>query len=446
MSDVNAEASAFFQAAEVTPEGFQRLTEAANATYQARQRFAELVEEYRRQVQPGQPEALKLALALMILGKFEAALEWFDQSPDSGLRRFYAAKTNQALGRLDPALEELRQAAARGWDEFSAEMLAAEICVQAGRLDEAQKLADRHARAGRDRADWYYIQGLLCEHRDQRDQALEQYERAITLEPEHAQALFRAARLYDICGNDERAIELYEKLAAQPCPYVNALINLAVIYEDLERYDEALECLGRVLKVYPNHKRALLFYMDVESSRQMVIPEPGDRKVPVRMRLLNLPIPELELPMRVRAALRRMNVRTFGDLTRLTEADLQSRSNFDESAIAELKSLLSQRGLQLGEPTEEAAAPAAAAVSRPQAAGPATSGMEAVLAKPVSELELSVRSRRCLQRLNVVTLGDLIQLTEADLLATRNFGVTSLNEIKARLAEYGLQLAAKRST
>ena len=70
-------------------------------------------------------------------------------------------------------------------------------------------------------------------------------------------------------------------------------------------------------------------------------------------------------------------------------------------------------------------------------------GQEAVLAKPVSELELSVRSRRCLQRLNINTLGELCQLTEAELLSTRNFGVTSLEEVKTRLTEQGLQLAPK---
>jgi DNA-directed RNA polymerase subunit alpha len=62
----------------------------------------------------------------------------------------------------------------------------------------------------------------------------------------------------------------------------------------------------------------------------------------------------------------------------------------------------------------------------------------------VAELELSVRSRRCLQRLNVVTLGDLLHYSEADLLATRNFGATSLSEIKTRLTEFGLQLAPKK--
>ena len=59
---------------------------------------------------------------------------------------------------------------------------------------------------------------------------------------------------------------------------------------------------------------------------------------------------------------------------------------------------------------------------------------------PVADLELSVRSRKCMERLNIDTLGDLIEKTEAELLAAKNFGQTSLNEIKQRLAENGLRL------
>ncbi len=58
----------------------------------------------------------------------------------------------------------------------------------------------------------------------------------------------------------------------------------------------------------------------------------------------------------------------------------------------------------------------------------------------MDDLELSVRSRRALSRLGVDTLVDLIQKTEAELLGCKNFGVTSLNEIKDRLNTFGLGL------
>ena len=51
-----------------------------------------------------------------------------------------------------------------------------------------------------------------------------------------------------------------------------------------------------------------------------------------------------------------------------------------------------------------------------------------------------MRSRKCLQRLNIETLGDLTSRTEAELLGAKNFGQTSLNEVKQRLTEYGLNL------
>jgi DNA-directed RNA polymerase subunit alpha len=62
------------------------------------------------------------------------------------------------------------------------------------------------------------------------------------------------------------------------------------------------------------------------------------------------------------------------------------------------------------------------------------------MAKNVADLELSVRSRKALQRLNINTLADLASRTEAELLGCKNFGQTSLNEIKQQLAAHGMGL------
>ena len=67
-------------------------------------------------------------------------------------------------------------------------------------------------------------------------------------------------------------------------------------------------------------------------------------------------------------------------------------------------------------------------------------GMEVALKKSMSDLELSVRSRKCLQRHGVGNVGELIQMSEFDLLETKNFGITSLYEIKRQLNIYGLHL------
>ena len=65
------------------------------------------------------------------------------------------------------------------------------------------------------------------------------------------------------------------------------------------------------------------------------------------------------------------------------------------------------------------------------------------LFRSVDELELSVRSANCLKHANIKLIGDLVQRTEAEILATKNFGRKSLNEIKEILSEMGLNLGMK---
>ena len=65
------------------------------------------------------------------------------------------------------------------------------------------------------------------------------------------------------------------------------------------------------------------------------------------------------------------------------------------------------------------------------------------LFRPVSELELSVRSANCLKNANITLIGELVQKTEAQMLKTKNFGRKSLNEIKSILEEMGLTLGMK---
>lgn len=59
---------------------------------------------------------------------------------------------------------------------------------------------------------------------------------------------------------------------------------------------------------------------------------------------------------------------------------------------------------------------------------------------PVSELELTVRAANCLESAKIRTIADLVTHDEADLLAVRSFGKTSLREVKRKLAEHGLSL------
>jgi DNA-directed RNA polymerase subunit alpha len=81
---------------------------------------------------------------------------------------------------------------------------------------------------------------------------------------------------------------------------------------------------------------------------------------------------------------------------------------------------------------------------KPVGAAAATGGVanEALL-KPVSELELSVRSANCLQNANIKYIYELVSKTEGEMLRTKNFGRKSLNEIKEILSSMGLGLGMK---
>src|SRR5690606_37181351 len=67
-----------------------------------------------------------------------------------------------------------------------------------------------------------------------------------------------------------------------------------------------------------------------------------------------------------------------------------------------------------------------------------------LFARPIDELaELSVRSVNSLKKENIITLGDLVQRTEDQMLNIENFGIKSLEEIRQFLNEHNLQFGMK---
>ena len=51
----------------------------------------------------------------------------------------------------------------------------------------------------------------------------------------------------------------------------------------------------------------------------------------------------------------------------------------------------------------------------------------------IEELDFSVRTYNCLKKANILTIGELVQTTEADLMQIRNFGKKSLVEVREKL-------------
>jgi DNA-directed RNA polymerase subunit alpha len=102
------------------------------------------------------------------------------------------------------------------------------------------------------------------------------------------------------------------------------------------------------------------------------------------------------------------------------------------------KELSETGGLSLG------AAPAKPAASAAPAAG--GEDLKRKLAMPVSTLDLSVRASNCLESEGIQTVGDLVSRSEDEMLKLKNFGRTSLNEVKKKLQamdlSFGLDAAA----
>ncbi len=283
-------------------------------------------------------------------------------------------------------------------------------------------------------AEEYFKRGVESENHGLHEKAVEFYERALNENPDHDRTCFRLALLYDRQADDAKAIELYERICTSPPVHINALMNLAVLYEDNNHYEEAHRCLDAILRTDPNHERARLYMKDVESARSMFYDEDADRRGDRRNAVLDIPLSDFELSVRSRNCLKKMNLRSLGDLLRTGEAELLSYKNFGETSLNEIKGLLAQKGLRLGQSLDESKS---GVIRRPTTTG---SVAPDVLAKSVADLELSVRSRNALQHLNINSVNDLASRTEAELLGCKNFGQTSLNEIKQQLATLGMDL------
>ena len=61
----------------------------------------------------------------------------------------------------------------------------------------------------------------------------------------------------------------------------------------------------------------------------------------------------------------------------------------------------------------------------------------------LADLRLSVRASNCLESENIRTVRDLVQRNEDQLLEVRNFGDTTLDEVKLKLTELGLHLGMR---
>ena len=379
---------------------------------------------------------LKLGVVQFYLGHMGKAVEQLKLS-DGPLAAFFLGRAHAQRGEFDDSLAAFDRAEKSGYAAQQVQLQKAGVLRQQGQHAEVKAILVKLKDMAAHNAEYHYQEGGLAEAEGDKARAAKSYERAAELDPAHTGALFRLAFLNDLEGNDRDAVNYYERCLRHPPVGKGVLYNLGVLYEDAGDFDKAADCFRRLHKADPTDERARLFVRDAEQSMTMHY-NPDDEQVGVQFRqVMEYPITDFELSVRSRNCLKRLNIKTLGDLTRVTEPQLLTSKNFGETSLDEIKAILNSKGLRIGQSLEQGQQYEQMRYKPQQNLSPEE---QAVLNKPVSELNLSVRARKCMNRLNVATLGDLVQRTTDELLEAKNFGITSLNEVKEKLQQLGLKL------
>ncbi len=222
---------------------------------------------------------------------------------------------------------------------------------------------------------------------------------------------FRQLRMYDKEGHRQKGREIVN------CRFGIALEALTGLLDDAQRADatQSWRTSDYEFGWTPPPPDPLPYFPSVE--------------IPPKVHLYRS-VDQLELSVRTSLCLTNDGIRFVGDFARKSEAELLRIPNFGRKSLNELKDILADIGLHLGQDLSD---------WPPEDIG-ALSQQAGKLMGRVDELELSVRSANCLKNDGIKYVGELVQKSEAEMLRTPNFGRKSLNEIKELLGTSGLHL------
>jgi DNA-directed RNA polymerase subunit alpha len=188
--------------------------------------------------------------------------------------------------------------------------------------------------------------------------------------------------------------------------------------------------------VNPWQHIATLDAPEARLSMEMTV-ERGKGYVPADQReglpIGEIPVDAIYTPVRkVNFTVEPMRVGEVSDYERLT-LDIWTDGTItpDEALAQSAQILIRHFSLIL-----EAAGKPAGQLVNPTASAPAIPAK--VYDMPIEDLDLSVRAYNCLKRAGITKVGQILEMTEEDLLGVRNFGRKSLDELRERLAERGL--------
>ena len=380
----------------------------------------------------GKENTLILGICLWIAGKQEEAIETLAELKSGKIACYFLGKCHQELKDYEKAIDYFERSKRTDTEEFEILIDIVETQRLSGDLQNALKSIQELSNTYDNEANLHYQWAHCLDDLGEYEDAVTHYNRALEINPAHPNSLFRLAYDYDLDGEDEKALEYYEKCINNSPVYTNALINLGLLYEDTDNYEKAISCYETVLQSNPNHETARLFLRDARAGISMLYDEDKVKKQGKETEVLNIPISDFELSVRSKNCLERMNIKTLDDLTQVTEIELLSYKNFGETSLTEIKNILNQKGLRLGQAVDE--------MKQAEVFIDAdTGGYEGNLSKSISEIELSKHCRKAIEKMGIETIGELVSKTETELLQ-KSFQHADIDEIKNQLDELGLEL------
>ncbi len=418
------------------PSEIQQLCKTISDDYSQLGVLRDAVGELQQNSERSPAQSVRLGVSQYLLGRFEDARNTLSHADGGALALFYLGKACFQMELYDEAIQHFASAKTSGYDADHCQVSTAEVFRYMGRLQDAMDILDNIFGPYEQTAEYNYQRGATVAARDANfEEVLRLYNRALQHDDRHPGALFGLALEHDRKGNDAEALRLYERAASCFPAHIGTLINLGILYEDRNDFGKAQACYKRVLDVFPDHPRAKLYLKDASASGSIYYDEDSARQSERISQLLSISVNDFELSVRSRNCLQKMGIYTIGDLTRTTEQQLLSSKNFGETSLVEIREMLASKGLSLGQFSDQQRDP-----DPPLDLSGMSPDQQAVLERPISELNLSVRARKCMVRLGINTISELIRKTGDDLLECKNFGVTSLNEVREKLELMNLKL------
>jgi DNA-directed RNA polymerase subunit alpha len=418
------------------PAQIQKISDAISQDFSNYRLLREAAAELETREDRSPAAAVRLGVCYYLLGRFQPAADTLRRADGGGLAQFYLGKSLFALEQYAAAIEAYAVAAKGGYDANLCSVAKAEAQRYARQPQAALATLDALSGAVEQTAEYLYQRGAcVAALNGNPHEVAALFERAVAADPRHPGALFGLAVENDRRGNDDLALQYYERSAGQFPAHLGTLLNLGILYEDHNQYDRAAQCYQRILEVFPNHPRAKLFLKDAQASGDMFVDEDAQRRRDRLSQVLGIPVTDFELSVRSRNCLQKMGILTLGDLARTTEAELLASKNFGETSLMEIREMLAAKGLHLGQFADEKRP-----VEQPFEPALLSPDEQALLDRPIGDLNLSVRARKCMIRLGINTIAELVRRTGDDLLECKNFGVTSLNEVREKLQAHGLRL------